>query len=153
MLLIRSYTGPWLALYASLSVLFVLPHVATTALWTGVAAVEERYLPPSPPLPSGVSLVEWPVWQVMLGLHRDDRVATTLLLFLLIFNLGRAFLTWKVSVLRHEQEVSGAAPPRADYWYLVRMSPVVTLFGLGAVLISGWTAINWLSQTVRIPTW
>jgi len=135
----RQYTGTMFSIHLMLFFLFLVPYVARTAMWLGVqraevqlAAVRNQALvlaaqQGGPARSAQVENVlaqmrltpclapecqEWRVWHVLLGLDRGWSHAhlVALALALVVYNLARALLTWRVGVLRDAEDRSGYTP-------------------------------------------
>ena len=90
-----------------------------------------------------------PIWQLLVGLDRG--LATALLPFaLLLYNFCRAVLTWRVTLLREEEERSGYAPAFASYGWLYQMHRAYSLLYVGAIGILAWHLYTWLTMTVSL---
>jgi hypothetical protein len=76
-----------------------------------------------------------------------------LVFVLLLYNVLRGFLTFKVSLLREEEERSHYAPALSDYWRLYQAHWVVRILLFVALVSFAYHAWHWLTQEVWLPPW
>ena len=91
------------------------------------------------------------VWQVLLGLDRGWG-ACALAVVLLLYNIGRIWLTYQIGALREESDRSGFAPYWKDYkraWYAHHY--VMRWLMFVAVLSFVYHAWFWLTAPVVLP--
>jgi hypothetical protein len=92
---------------------------------------------------------EVPLWQILLGMDQGLQGAA-LPIALLLYNLCRALLTWRVSLLRDEEERSGFAPALDEYarlkWLHRTYSVLIMVAGVSLV----WHIVNWLTLPILI---
>jgi hypothetical protein len=89
-----------------------------------------------------------PIWKLLLGLDRGYFNAL-LPIALILYNGCRAILTWRVSLLREEEERSGFSPAFASYRWLMAIHWVhrgLVIVAAGALI---WHLVIWL----RILIW
>ena len=92
-----------------------------------------------------------PVWQALLGAHRGP-MAVGLSILLLIYNVLRGFLTYRVVRLREVEERSGYSPALKDYRQLHRLHYVVfalMFLAISAALHQAWDVL--VETTVVLP--
>lgn len=91
------------------------------------------------------------VWQVLTGLDRGWG-ACALAILLLLYNIGRGWLTYQLGAMREESDRSGFAPYWKDYklaWYTHHY--LMRWLMLIAVLSFAYHAWFWLTATVVLP--
>lgn len=176
----RSYTGTLLFFHLLILVVFFVPYVARTTLWVGInrsqtammetnaqiQEVAEALVASNKPgaeiLAQAANRVgdiqpcltanceEWAVWEVLIGVDRGVSY-WLLVVSLILYNTSRGLLTWKVGLLRDEEERSGYSPAWEDYGWLAwphRAVRVLLFVSLGSF---GWHAYYWLTLPVWLP--
>ena len=179
----RNYTGPMLMFHLLLLIAFFLPYVAKTMMWVGVNRTQEVIQTAAADVnraahtlahqesPGAVELAEslarlasrepclsgdceeHSVWELLIGRDRPGAywlLATTLLLY----NLGRALLTWRVGPLRDEEERSGHTPEYKGlngYGWLIWPHRVVQVLLLVALVSFVYHGVDWLTRPVWLP--
>jgi hypothetical protein len=159
-------------------VAFFLPYIARVAAWTQVnsaqlahaAALKEIQADPSkvraletataifPELTQVVTskclapeCKEWRVWELLLA--RDAIWYSQLLAWLLIvYNLARLYLTWKVGPLRDDEDRTFVTPARSDYLALFgahRLVQVVFYVSIVSFAFHAYDAL--INGTVWLP--
>jgi hypothetical protein len=100
---------------------------------------------------------EWKVWELTLALHKPW-YSTMAAAMLIIYNLVRLYLTWKVGPLRDDEERTFVTPARADYvglrnaHFFFSAIFVVVLVNLALHWYDLFaTASVWLPDAERIP--
>jgi uncharacterized protein YjbI with pentapeptide repeats len=138
----RKYTGVMLLFHLLLLVTFLLPYAARAVFWRAVNHSQQLYVQASQELVSELqrvdhesavaqqvsaavaevgpclqsSCVSVPIWRLLLQLDRG-LLAAFLALTLVFYNALRALLTWRVGLMRDEEERSGLTPP----WRSIRL--------------------------------
>ena len=90
------------------------------------------------------------VWQLVLGFDKGWGYFS-LVMGLLVYNVGRAFLTYSVGLLREEEQRSGDSPGLTEYRWLFHMHQAVTMLLLVAVISFVYHAWHWLTLPVLMP--
>jgi uncharacterized protein YjbI with pentapeptide repeats len=141
----RQYSGSRLAFHLVVLVAFFLPYVIRASAWVQVnnaqaahaAAVERLRADPEKrrvleaatfAFPEAMQIAtskclapecrEWRVWELLLA--RDAVWYSQLLAWLLIvYNLARLYLTWKIGPLRDDEDRTYVTPALGDYQHLL----------------------------------
>ncbi|MEM9552652.1 MAG: hypothetical protein AAGC60_00210 [Acidobacteriota bacterium] len=93
---------------------------------------------------------EFYVWEVLLGV--DQGVERWMLtVAVLLYNLLRGVLTWKVGPLRDEEERTDTTPALDSYLWLFYLHRVATVLLVVAVVAFAYSTAQWLSLTVSLP--
>ena len=90
------------------------------------------------------------VWQLVLGLDRGISIFV-LSVALLLYNVGRGFLTRVVGPLRDAEERSGTSPDYSAYRWFWPIHVSVCVLLIVAVITGGYHVCHMLSQLVLIP--
>jgi uncharacterized protein YjbI with pentapeptide repeats len=162
----RTYTGSNFFLTLLFLVAFAIPYVVRTAGLVAVSEwepqlvriVEEQVT--SSPYPN-VDLAKrlddyyeskprYDIWQILLGLHRDQFGATAVVVLLLIYNVLRYTLTVAVVPMREAEDRSGITPEKGEYKMIYPLHAVARWLGWGAVIISLYHAWHWLRADIVV---
>lgn len=156
----RSYTGPMMLVHLSLLLAYISPMVAKSLFWSevnqaqnlisiGRRSLETGALSPclapecTDPMPIGL---------VLLGVQNGWYSALFGLL-LLLYNLNRAFLTYRVSLLRDEEERCSMSPAKDAYLRLFWFHRMNSAILIPILLHLGERAWNFLAlTTVSLPS-
>ncbi len=95
---------------------------------------------------------ERPVWQLLVGLDKGLFYFLLVLLPVILYNVLRAWLTYKVSLLRDAEERSGYSPRWSDYGWLYWLHQPARLLLLAASIAFVFNAWHWLTETVVVPS-
>ena len=93
---------------------------------------------------------KYEVWQLLLGIDKGWRFCV-LASLLLLYNLCRALLTWKLGPLRDEEERSFYSPALDDYRWLYRVHRVVQFLLAVAVIALAYHGWVWGRTSVWLP--
>lgn len=176
----RNYTGPRFVFHLLLLVTFILPYVARTMMWVSVNRSQTAMMQITAHLTKAAADLEaagnvgshllaqaaarlseiqpcltaqcrkWLVWQILLGVDRGWSY-WTLAGALVLYNVSRGLLTWRVGPLREEEERSGYSPALKEYVWLIWPHRIVTVLLYVAIASFLWHAYNWLSVPVWLP--
>jgi len=176
----RSYTGHRFGFHMLVLALFMAPYLARAIFWAGVNEAQVGMIQMVARLKSAAldleasaldngrvlsELVsrmgevqpclrevcrEWPIWQILLGADKGWAFFA-LAAALVLYNLLRGILTWRVGPLRDEEERSGYSPTWRAYSHLVWLHRGVSLLLAIAVISFLWHASRWLSASVWLP--
>lgn len=130
----RKYTGPLFFVHLILLILFFLPYAGQVAYLTAYSRVQEwgkqRYTQVEHKISPTAYRDElkqnfdrWfeanhtkvPAWQILLGVHRGWW-AVCLTLTVIMYNMMRGYLTFKISNLREAEERSSITPRLVQYY-------------------------------------
>ncbi len=173
----RKYSGPNMFFSLIFLAIFALPYMAKTMMWIGVNRAQVGLIEVTTDLQDateqledgpGAVLVgqvadklsriqpclendcsEFKVWQVLIGFDRDW-IFWSLAILLLVYNLCRGFLTWRVGPLRDDVDLTGYAPPLKGfhgYGWLIwphRIVQVLLWVSVFSLAYHGW---DWLFNT------
>lgn len=89
------------------------------------------------------------VWEVVLGLHWGISYFS-LSVLLLIYNAGRALLTYRIGPMREEEDRLGETPAWGEYRGLFRIHQAITIMMAVAVASLCFHAYTWLSARLLI---
>lgn len=143
----RSYTGPWFFLHAALLIAFVLPYIGKVLALTAADHAGRAYENFAPHIPI-VAVERIPAWRVLIGLDKAWWIPT-LGGVLLVYNLIRGILTFRVGMLRDAEERSGITPSLAQY---MGSPEQPSEEGAGAIRECLFLCVMWLStQLDRLP--
>lgn len=184
----RAYTGPRLVFNFLILLVFLAPYAAKTVGWIAVDRAEEsakdavtwladktnrienggsdnqvlhaaaKYLVGRAPSQAN-GWREYKIWQLLIGVDRAASFWMTAIV-LLVYNLGRSFLTLMVAPLRDEEERSGHGPAyKADsiwqfrnaYGWMVWPHRLVRTLFLFAVFAFAFHLHSWLGISVLLP--
>ena len=90
------------------------------------------------------------IWELVLGLDKGIGYFG-LVIALLIYNIFRGFLTYRVGLLREAEERSGDSPAWKDYrrLHLIhRAASILFIVALGSFFFHAW---HWMTQPVLLP--
>lgn len=169
----RTYTGSRMAFNLVFLSLFALPHVGRLAFWTAVNEYQtqgEAVAIHKSSLCMAANCIEVPVWKLLLGIDKGYFYAGVFLL-LSIYNLLRASLTYKVSLLKDEEDQSGCTPPwsaqyeRSSPWavknrasssnegyrLLYAFHRVVSVLFVFSLVATAVKLFDWLAADVWLP--
>lgn len=138
----HEYTGPRFAVILLLSAVAMLPHLV------------RGFIPSTEPLK---------VWQAVLAVHHGP-YAVISALTLILYNVGRAFVTIQMSRVRDAEERSRRAPSRSEYYPSNGLARFVSLYSIHHYFLRWcfWSAsaafiyklLRWLSSDVPLwPRW
>ncbi len=177
----RQYTGPMFAFHFFVLACFMTPYVLRATYWvfvnrtqtiaTEVARQVSGKLEVANAAPGGPSrdhtielllsavknfspcfspdCQSMPVWKLLLGL--DQGYYAALPITLLLYNICRGILTWRVSLLRAEEERSGYSPTLKAYQWLKwphRIFQALLVVAIGSML---WHLWSWSGLFVWLP--
>lgn len=179
----RTYSGPRYALHLIFLIAFLIPYIAKSLMWVGVTntqhamidlqgtiqqaaetVADSTYQPLSVALEAVAEKLanyvpseetgwkQYRVAQLLVGWDKSW-IQVALVFVLLLYNALRGFLTFKVSLLREEEERSHYSPALSDYWWLFRIHQVVHVLLFVALASFAYHAWHWLTQEVWLPPW
>jgi uncharacterized protein YjbI with pentapeptide repeats len=149
----REYSGSRLAFHLVLLIGFFLPYVIRAATWYQVNQVQEAHavaiesIRTDPELARALNITrlltpdlvaaatsaclaerckEWYVWELVVA-RNVAGYATYVAWLLLLYNVARLFLTWKVGPLRDDEDRTYVTPARDDYGLLYGAHRVVQI--------------------------
>ncbi len=88
----------------------------------------------------------------MYGAHLEEANLGGAHLPVLLYNILRAWLTYKVSLLRDAEERSGYSPRWSDYGWLYWLHQPARMLFLMASIAFVFNAWHWLTETVVVPS-
>ena len=175
----RQYTGPMFAFHFLILVCFLAPYVLRTLYWVTVNRAQvvtaeaasqitaklETSGAADPAYRQAVEIAvsaikdfkpclyptceEFPIWKLLLGLDRGWLAA--LPIALIVYNVCRGILTWRVSLLRAEEERSGYSPAHKSYAWLYWLHIIFQVLLIAAVTSLVWHAWEWSNLVVWLP--
>lgn len=179
----RTYSGPRYALHLIFLIAFLIPYIAKSLMWVGVtntqqvmidmqatiqqaaeSVADSTYQPLAVALETAAERLaayvpceetgwkQYRVAQLLVGWDKNW-LQVVLVFVLLLYNALRGFLTFKVSLLREEEERSHYSPYLKEYWRLYQAHWVVQVLlyvALGSFVYHAWL---WLTQEVWLPPW
>ncbi len=126
----RTYTGPKLIFNVLLLVAFLIPYISKVIFWVSVnrtqnitaAILSEKGAAIEPDAIAAANYAlcldkeceSFPVWQLTLGFDNGVEFAI-LAAALIIYNILRAALTWRLAPMRDEEERSGDIPAWVEH--------------------------------------
>ncbi len=155
----RHYTGPMLLFHIALLAVYLAPLALRAIVWREVnlvqSAVEvaQRNLNVSQLSPCLLAECDdpLPVGLAILGFHTGG-YSFLFSALLMIYNFVRGFLTYRVSLLRDEEERSNHSPSRKSYLGLFRLHQLATCIWAPVVAHLLVEAFRFLAlSTVQIP--
>jgi uncharacterized protein YjbI with pentapeptide repeats len=172
----RKYTGPMFAFHFFILICFLLPYGARTAYWVFVndaqsittqAAekisrnLQQGAVAEEPALDVVLQTIaslkgcfsldcrSVPIWRLLIGL--DEGYANAVLpLALFLYNACRALLTWRVTLLREEEERSGFTPMLSSYRWLYPVHLTYSALIVVALSMFVWHLFSWLTLPVSV---
>ncbi|MDP2372446.1 pentapeptide repeat-containing protein [Reyranella sp.] len=177
----RNYTGPMFAFHFFILICFLTPYALRTVYWTFVNRVQtvatetakqlSDKLETSNATTSGLRVPDQteimlsaiksfspcfspecqsvPIWHLLLGLDRG--ILAFFPIALIVYNVFRGILTWRVSLLRAEEERSGYSPALASYRWLYWLHWAfmgLLVLAVGSIL---WHLWEWHQLKVWVP--
>ncbi len=177
----RSYSGPMFFLHLIFLIAFILPYIAKTGAWYGVSQTEQtiqqfhgsvkdfsstltteenrivgevvnklidktEHLVPD----TANGWREFSVWEVLIALDKDYSYFLTALA-IIIYNILRGFLTWRVTAIRDAEERSKFSPARKDYLWLYYFHYGLRILFLVSVGSFIYHAYDWLGAPLLLP--
>ena len=93
---------------------------------------------------------DYMLWQVLLGHDLGIWYLITAVIIIL-YNIGRGFLTWRVGAIRDEEERSKFSPAKNDYLTLFKIHKIIFFFCVVSLLSFAFHVYGWLSTEVLLP--
>ncbi len=177
----RAYTGPMFFLHLLILLSFFSPYVLKAMMWYGVSQTEHQISEFNSNLTKIVEqnsnnnqdvtnqkinnlLIEvdkllpneengwrkFSIWQVLLAVDKGI-LFWALTLVLIFYNILRGLMTYRISLLRDEEERSKFSPAKKDYWNLYYLHYVIKTMMVIAFCSFLYHLYFWLTAPVLLP--
>lgn len=146
----RTYTGFRSVVVLLLLIAFFLPYAIEAISWISLNKLEQTSKVRDFLCEKGCS--ETKVGVLLVAYHDGLRSFATATL-LIVYNIMRAYLTFKVAPLRENEERSHYTPSFEEYGPLIKYHwfvTVVAFFAVGSFLVH---LVGWLITPVSVPAW
>lgn len=154
----QKYTGPMLFFHLLFLVAFFTPYIIRAGAWTAFERIQTSELVTqvelSGTIPVAPEMVEQNVFLSVLGFNSPSWgwAKGILASLFVLYNIGRAAMTWWLSQVRDAEERSGHLPEIREYWWCYTLHRLFMWWAFGVSV--SWFVFRftlWLFSTVSVP--